>query len=113
VISLDELTAAQEAIKEIHINEGVRGYIVDLVRETRVNNDVYLGSSSRGALALFRLCQAWAAMSGRDFVTPDDVKKLAGPALAHRIIVGPAARIRDVTPDDVIDRVLTNVTVPV
>lgn len=113
VISLPELTAAQKAIKDIHINEGVRGYIVDLVRQTRVNNDVYLGSSSRGALALFRLCQAWAAMSGREFVTPDDVKHLAGPALAHRIIVGPAARIRDVTQDDVIDRVLKNVSVPV
>ncbi len=113
VVSLEELTATQTAIKDIHINEGIRGYIVDLVRETRVNNDVYLGSSSRGALALFRLCQAWAAMSGRDFVTPDDVKKLAGPALAHRIIVGPAARIRDITTDDVIDRVLKSVAVPV
>ena len=113
VVSLEELTAAQKAIKDIHINEDVRGYIVDLVRETRTNNDVYLGSSSRGAIALFRLCQAWAGISGRDFVTPDDVKKLAVPALAHRIIVGPAARIRDVSPDDVIDRVLKTVTVPV
>ena len=113
VVTLDELKSAQEAIKSIHINEAVRGYIVDIVRSTRTNNDVYLGSSSRGALALFRLCQAWAAMSGREFVTPDDVKKLAGPALAHRIIVGPAARIRDVSPDDIIDRVMREVSVPV
>lgn len=113
VVALDELREAQEAIKSIHINEDVRGYIVDIVRATRTNNDVYLGSSSRGAIALFRLCQAWAAMSGREFVTPDDVKKLAGPALAHRIIVGPAARIRDVSPDDIIDRVMREVSVPV
>ena len=113
VASLDQITQAQEAIKDVHVNDDVRGYIVDLVRATRNNNDVYLGSSSRGALALFRLCQAWAAMSGRDYVTPDDVKKLAVPALGHRIIVGPAARIRDISPDDVIDRVLKNVAVPV
>ncbi|MEM9777418.1 MAG: MoxR family ATPase [Chloroflexota bacterium] len=113
VVSLEELQKVQKAIKEIHINEDVRGYIVDLVRATRVNNDVYLGSSSRGAIALFRLCQAWAGMNGRDYVTPDDVKKLAVPALGHRIIVGPAARIRDVSPDDVISRVMKNVAVPV
>lgn len=113
VASLDQLTQAQEAIKDVHVSDEVRGYIVDLVRATRNNNDVYLGSSSRGALALFRLSQAWAAMSNRDYVTPDDIKKLAVPALAHRIIVGPAARIRDVSPDDVIDRVLKTVTVPV
>ncbi|MFT5196830.1 MAG: MoxR-like ATPase [Candidatus Promineifilaceae bacterium] len=113
VASLEQLTQAQAAIKDVHINEGVRGYIVDLVRATRNNNDVYLGSSTRGALALFRLCQAWAAMNDRDYVTPDDVKKLAVPALAHRIIVGPAARIRDISPDDVIDRVLKSVAVPV
>lgn len=113
VASLDQLIQAQEAIKDVHVNDDVRGYIVDLVRATRNNSDVYLGSSSRGALALFRLCQAWAAMSDRDYVTPDDVKKLAIPALGHRIIVGPAARIRDISPDDVIDRVLRNVAVPV
>ena len=113
VTTLEELMQAQEAIKDVHVNDEVRGYMVDLVRATRNNNDVYLGSSSRGALALFRLCQAWAAMSDRDYVTPDDVKKLAVPALAHRIIVGPAARIRDISPDDVIDRVLRNVAVPV
>ena len=113
VASLDQITQAQEAIKDVHVNDDVRGYIVDLVRATRNNNDVYLGSSSRGALALFRLCQAWAAMSGRDYVTPDDVKRLAIPTLGHRIIVGPAARIRDISPDDVIDRVLKSVAVPV
>ncbi|MEM8860601.1 MAG: MoxR family ATPase [Chloroflexota bacterium] len=113
VVSLPELKQAQEAIKEVHINEDVRGYIVDLVRATRINNDVYLGSSSRGAIALFRLCQAWAGVNGREYVTPDDVKKLAVPALGHRIIVGPAARIRDVSPDDVIGRVMKSVPVPV
>jgi hypothetical protein len=67
----------------------VKEYIVNIVRQTREHPDVYLGSSSRGALAIYRLGQARAALLGRDYVLPDDVKALAGPALGHRIIVGP------------------------
>ena len=94
VVSVEELLEAQEAIKEIYIDKLVESYMVDLVRETRLHPEVYLGSSSRGALALYRLGQARAAMFGRDYVLPDDVKALAGAALGHRIIVGPAARIK-------------------
>lgn len=93
VVSVDELLAAQQAIKDVYLDPLVKEYVVDLVRETRDHGDVYLGSSSRGALAIYRLCQARAAYLGRDYVLPDDVKALAVAALAHRIIVGPAARI--------------------
>lgn len=113
VISAEQLISTQNAIKEIHVDDKVKGYIVDLVRSTREHNDVYLGASSRGALALYRLCQAWAAIHARDYVIPDDVKNLAGPALAHRIIIGPAARIKDITADDIVSRLLQKVTVPV
>ena len=113
VISAEQLIATQDAIKEIHVDDKVKGYIVDLVRSTREHNDVYLGASSRGALALYRLCQAWAAIHARDYVIPDDVKNLAGPALAHRIIIGPAARIKDITADEIVSRLLQKVTVPV
>ncbi len=113
VLSVEELRAAQEAIKEIHVDDKIRGYIIDVVRETREHPDVYLGSSSRGGLALFRLCQAKAAILGRDYVIPDDVKALAVPALAHRIIVGPAARIKDITPDEIVESLLSKVAVPV
>jgi MoxR-like ATPase len=112
VVSVEELLTAQEAIKEIYIDEQVKQYIVEVVRQTREHPDVYLGSSSRGALAIYRLGQARAAMFGRDFVLPDDVKALAKVALGHRIIVGPAARIKDIEPDAIVQEILDRVTVP-
>jgi MoxR-like ATPase len=112
VVSVEELLAAQEAIKEIYIDQQIKQYIVEVVRQTREHPDVYLGSSSRGALAIYRLAQARAAMFSRDFVLPDDVKALAGVALSHRIIVGPAARIKDVAPDAIVQEILDRVTVP-
>ncbi|MCA9959942.1 MAG: MoxR family ATPase, partial [Anaerolineales bacterium] len=111
-VTVDELQAAQEAIKKIYIDQKVKEYIVDLVRETREHPDVYLGSSSRGALALYRLCQARAALFGRDYILPDDVKALAGAALGHRIIVGPAARIKDVQPEEIVQEILNRLPVP-
>jgi MoxR-like ATPase len=112
IVSVEELLTAQEAIKEIYIDEQVKQYIVEVVRQTREHPDVYLGSSTRGALAIYRLGQARAAMFGRDFVLPDDVKALASVALSHRIIVGPAARIKDVSPDAIVQEILDRVTVP-
>ncbi|MBP7997861.1 MAG: MoxR family ATPase [Chloroflexi bacterium] len=111
-ISVDELLLAQQAIKEVYLDPLVKEYVVDLVRETREHPDVYLGSSSRGALALYRLCQARAVYQGRDYVLPDDVKALAVAALAHRIIVGPAARIKDVSQDAIVADILDKVPVP-
>ncbi len=90
----------------------MKEYVVDIVRQTRVHPDVYLGASSRGALSIYRLCQARAALYGRDFVLPDDVKALAEPALSHRIIVGPAARIKDVEPSAIVQDILDNLPVP-
>jgi MoxR-like ATPase len=112
VVTVEELLEAQTAVREIHMDLKVKEYIVELVRRTREHNDVYLGSSSRGALALYRLSQARAALLGRDFVLPDDVKALAKAALAHRIIVGPAARIKDIDADSIVDELLHQVPVP-
>lgn len=112
VVSVEELAQAQAEIKDIYLDDLVKEYIVDLVRETREHPDVYLGSSSRGALALYRLGQARAALFGRDYVLPDDVKALAGAALGHRIIVGPAARIKDVEPEAIVQDILDKVAVP-
>lgn len=111
-VTVEELQTAQNAIKKIYIDQKVKEYIVDLVRETREHPDVYLGSSSRGALALYRLCQARAALFARDYVLPDDVKALAGAALGHRIIVGPAARIKDVQPEEIVQEILNRLPVP-
>ena len=112
VVGVEELMAAQEAVKDIYVDALVKEYIVNIVRQTREHPDVYLGSSSRGALAIYRLGQARAALLGRDYVLPDDVKALAGPALGHRIIVGPAARIKDIEPEQIVQDLLDNMAVP-
>jgi MoxR-like ATPase len=111
-VSVEELQEAQRAVKEIYLDDLIKEYVVDIVRQTRIHPDVYLGSSSRGALAIFRLSQARAALLGRDYVLPDDVKALAEPAISHRIIVGPAARIKDVEPSTIVEDILDNLAVP-
>ena len=112
VVGVDELRAAQEAVKDIYVDQLVKEYIVNIVRQTREHPDVYLGSSSRGALAIYRLGQARAALLGRDYVLPDDVKALAGSALGHRIIVGPAARIKDIEPEQIVTDIVDQTAVP-
>ena len=112
VISVEELLAAQEAIKSVHVSQSLREYIVRLVRRTRDHSDVYLGASPRGSLALFRGGQARAALEGRDFVLPDDIKALAVPALAHRLILAPGARLREQKPEAVVTQLLEEIPVP-
>jgi MoxR-like ATPase len=112
VVSVEELLEAQDTIKDIYIDNLVKDYIVSIVRQTREHPDVYLGASSRGALALYRLCQARAAILGRDYVLPDDVKALADPAVGHRIIVGPAARIKEVDQTAIVQEIMAKMPVP-
>jgi MoxR-like ATPase len=96
----------------VRIEREVREYLVALVAATRQHQNVYLGASPRGSLALFHASQAMAALRGRDFVLPDDVKALVKPALSHRLIIAPAARVRGVTPAAVLDEILGMVPVP-
>jgi MoxR-like ATPase len=112
VVSVEELVEAQETIKRVYIDNQVKRYIVDVVTATRTHPDVYLGASPRGSLALYRASQARAALAGRDHVLPDDVKALAEATLAHRIIVGPAARIKDVFAQGIVGDVLKQIPVP-
>ena len=112
VASEKELMEAQETVKSVFVAPAVKRYIVELTRQTRQHSKVYLGASPRGSLALFRTGQARAAMLGRDFVLPDDIKVLAKPALAHRVILGPAARLRDLSAEQVLDEILARVPVP-
>ena len=88
------------------------GYVVDLARATRSSPSLQLGVSPRGATALMSAARAWAWLSGRDYVTPDDVKALARPALRHRVELRPEAELEGVTPDAVLDGVLGSVPVP-
>jgi MoxR-like ATPase len=112
VVTTAELFAAQEAVKSIYVAAAVKDYIVELANQTRSHPDVYLGASPRGSLTLFRATQARAAMQGRDYVLPDDVKVMALPALAHRVILGPAARLRDLSAEGVVQEVLKKTPVP-
>ncbi|HUS93623.1 MAG TPA: MoxR family ATPase [Patescibacteria group bacterium] len=111
-VDVEELLTIQQAIKDVYIDPLVKEYIVEIVRRSRIHPDVYLGASTRGALAIYRLCQARAGLFGRDYVLPDDVKALAEPALGHRIIVGPAARIKDIEPAAIVQDILDNLPVP-
>ncbi len=112
VVAIEELISAQEAIKEVYIAPSLKRYIVDLVQQTREHGEVYLGASPRGSLALYRTAQAKAAMIGRDFVLPDDIKALVVPTLSHRVILGPGARLRDLSAEQVVQEILVSVSVP-
>ena len=112
VVGVEELLAAQEAVRAIHVDPLIKTYLVDIVTQTRKHPDVYLGASPRGSLAVFRTAQARAALHGRDYVIPDDVKALAEAALSHRIIIGPAARIKDISARSIIRDILASVPVP-
>jgi MoxR-like ATPase len=112
VVSEEEVNRAQEAVKDVYVAPGVKRYIVELTRRTRDYPEVYLGASPRGSLTLFRSGQARAALKGRDYVLPDDVKALAEPSLGHRVILGPAARLRDLSTDEVVEDLLSTVPVP-
>jgi MoxR-like ATPase len=112
VVSVEELTQMQEAVKEVFVSMALKRYIIELVSQTRRHGEVYLGASPRGSLALYRTAQARAAMAGRDYVLPDDVKALAVPSLAHRVILGPGARLRDLSARQIVDEILLGVPVP-
>ncbi len=112
VIAVEELRSVMEEIKKIYVSKAVKRYLVDLVNRTRQSSDVYLGASPRGSLALFRTGQAVAALAGRDYVLPDDIKSLAIPVLAHRVIVGPAARLRELSAEKIVEEILENLPVP-
>jgi MoxR-like ATPase len=112
IVSAEEILAAQEAVRAVYVSDGIKLYIVELTRRTRQHPDVYLGASIRGSLTLYRAGQARAALNGRDYVLPDDIKALAISALAHRIILSPSARLRDLSAEQVVTDILENLPVP-
>jgi len=113
VASPEELLAMQEVVRRVTVEESVRQYIVKVVRDTREHQHVDLGVSPRGSLALYRTAQALAAIRGRTFVIPDDVKALAPAVLTHRIMLSPQTRLRGRTPEEVVAEIVNEVPVPV
>jgi MoxR-like ATPase len=108
----DEILSMQRAVKDVYVDPLIKQYIVTIVDQTRKHTSAYLGASPRGSLALYRTCQARSLLDGRDFVVPDDVKELAYATLGHRIIVSPAARVKNVTAKEIIDQAIDRTPVP-
>ena len=113
VISLEDLRLLQRAAKEIVVSEVVKSYIVNCAAETRNHPYIYLGVSPRGSLALMKACQAYALMQGRAYVTPDDVQYLTPFVFEHRIILRSEAKYEGITTEEIIDRILTKIQVPI
>jgi MoxR-like ATPase len=101
------------AARHVHVAPEVRGYVLDLVGETRTHPDLTVGASPRATLSVLRAATAVAVAIGRDYITPDDVKLVAEPVLAHRLLVHPAAELAGVTPSAAIDEIVARLVVPV
>lgn len=112
VASPEEVVSMQEAAKQVYVDRLVRHYIVALTEATRGHRDVALGASPRATLGLFRTARALALVQDRDYVTPDDIKQLAAAALSHRIVLSPAARMRGIRSEGVVNELLNQVNVP-
>ncbi|MFC5540666.1 MAG: MoxR family ATPase [Bacilli bacterium] len=113
VITIGELLELQEEVKNVYVDDSVKGYIVQLARATRTDENVYLGVSPRGTIALMRASQAYAKMLDRDFVKPDDVQYLAPFVFGHRIILKPEARYEGVTVEDIINNIIAESVIPI
>jgi MoxR-like ATPase len=112
VLSADQIANYQEVIKEIIIEDNLMKYIAGIVHNTRNNANLYLGASPRASIAIMDASKALAAISGRDFVTPDDIKKVATPVLGHRVILTPEREMEGFTPDRVIKQILETIEIP-
>ncbi|WP_080848709.1 AAA family ATPase [Cytobacillus gottheilii] len=112
-IDLAELKDLQMQVKEVHVDETIKRYIVEIAERTRSHGNVYLGVSPRGSIALMKAAQAYAFLNGRDFVLPDDIQYLAPAVFEHRLILKSEAKFEGITSGDVIDRILARTPVPV
>ena len=112
VIDRPGLVEMQEAIEQVHVTEPIGRYVVDVVTGTRTSQRVQVGASPRGSLALLKLSRCRAVLEGRDFVTPEDVKAVAGPALSHRLMLRPELWVQRIRPEDVVREVLETVPTP-
>jgi MoxR-like ATPase len=112
VVNAAEFVAAQDAVKSVYVDRLISEYIVSITAASRDHEDVYLGASPRGSLGVYRASQARAALLGRDYVSPDDVKSVAPAVLSHRIILAAGARMRQVNPEAIVGDILSRVAVP-
>jgi MoxR-like ATPase len=112
VVSADDLIACQRAVRTVHVDPKVRNYITQIVHATRQHHDLRMGGSPRASIALFRAAQAVAAVRGRNYVEPDDVKHILPAVLTHRLILQPEARLQNIRPEELLTDILDNIPVP-
>jgi MoxR-like ATPase len=112
VVSIEELLEAQQAVRKVYVDPKVRMYLLQIIHETRSHAELALGAGPRSSIALFRAAQAMAAIRGRAFVQPDDVKKILQPVLSHRLILRPEARLRKRTSQAILEDILSEIAVP-
>ncbi len=112
VLSSDNLIQHRNKIKDIHIDENIAKYVAQIINKTRNNSDLYLGGSPRASLAVLIGAKAFAAMKGRDFITPDDVREVVFPALKHRLILTPEKEMEGIQVDEIIKRIIDKIEVP-
>lgn len=113
VAESSDIIALQEEIKTVHVDKTLSNYIVDIVSQTRKHPDVALGSSPRGSLSLFRASQAWAFYNGRNYVLPDDIKKMVIPVLSHRLMLKQEAKLKKINPEEILNTIVGRINVPV
>ncbi len=113
VAESDDIIALQEDIKTVHVDKTLSNYIVDIVSQTRKHPDVALGASPRGSLSLFRASQAWAYYNERNYVLPDDIKKMVIPVLSHRLMLKQEAKLKKINPEEILNSIVARINIPV
>jgi MoxR-like ATPase len=113
VIDSNEIIFLQQDVKNVYLDGSIRDYIVEIIGQTRNHPDILLGSSPRGSISLFKASQAWAYYNNRNYVIPDDVKKMAIPVLSHRIVLSQEARIKRLSSEGILNNIIENIRIPV
>jgi len=112
VVTPDIVLAIQQQVSSVHVDNTLRSYIMKIILATRTDSNLMLGSSPRGSISLYKAVQAFAALNGRDYVIPEDIKSLAVPVLKHRIILKSESKLKNLKPESVIERILSTIPVP-
>jgi MoxR-like ATPase len=113
VVDSSEIASLQREVKKVHMDRSLSDYIVEIIGQTRRRPDILLGSSPRGSISLFKASQAWAYYNGRNYVIPDDIKKMAIPVLSHRIVLSQEAKLKKLRSEDILGSILNSTNVPV
>lgn len=111
-VDSEEIISLQKEVRNIHVDKSLRGYIVNIIGQTRNHPQILLGSSIRGSISLFKAAQAWAYYNNRDYVIPDDIIKMVTPVLSHRIILKQEAKIKKISPEDILNSIINSIDIP-